>query len=1509
MKQQYHLLILHFLFAILVMHSKEINTLDKNYTQSGENNLGTIRTKYATIKIDSENLDQSTSTTTDTYVPDDNFEQVLIDLGYDTLPLDDYVPTAAINTITKLTIGGKGITDFTGIEDFVKLTELDINNNRHTSIDVTALSDLESLLTHSNSNLTSVDVTGLTKLSYLRVNNTGITDLDISTNTGLEDLWTFSIPNISGIIDTTNNTLLWRLLIGNSGFTGTLDISHLSNLTYLDCRNNDFSSININNGNNDNITFLNATDNPNLDCINVDNETASVLEEWEKDTAAVFSQHCYDTYVPDDNFENYLETHDANGNTVNLGDLSSMGNGIENDDYVRTSKIETVTNLMVIAKGISNLTGISDFTVLEVLRCESNTLTQLDVTQNTQLTHLYCNSNQLTGLDVTQNTALTVLSCNSNPLKSLDVTKNILLEDLKCYRNELTSLDISQNTALVELDCYTNQITSLDITKNTLLNELYCNDNALTNLNLKNGNNANLDLKTDNNENLFCILVDNIYAPVLSDWDKDNQAFYSTDCRQTNIPDGSFENYLETHDANGNTVNIGDPSSMGNGVKEDGQVTTEKIEIVTTLNIGKSGISYLTGIADFTALEVLNCTFCALTELDITKNTQLTHLYCGQNQLTQLDITKNLALKELHCFDNEITSLDLINNTLLENLECHDNELSSLDLTQNTALTYLECNINQIAHLNLSKNTLLNEVYCGDNPLSSLNLKNGNNTNLFIEVEDTPDLFCISVDDASAPILSTWDKDNQAFFSTDCRQTNIPDGNFENYLETHDADGNAVNIGDPSSMGNGVNNDGQVTTEKIETVTNLTMVGKGISDLTGISDFAALEVLRCESNTLTQLDITQNTNLTQLHCNFNQLTELDLTQNTALAIISCHRNFLEHLDVSKNILLEDLKCYGNELTSLDVTQNTVLLELDCYANQITHLNFSKNTLLNDVSCGDNPLSSLNLKNGNNANLYIEVEDTPDLFCILVNDTSNAVLSTWDKDDQAIYSTDCGLTNVPDDSFEAYLETHDADGNIVALGDPSSMGNGIENDDYVTTEKIATVTQLNIENQGISDLTGIANFTALEILDCSNNALVTLDITTNTLLKHLYCSNNQLLQLDVTQNTALIELSFNNNSISSIDVTNNILLEKLDGALNDLTSLNVSKNIALTALQCYENQISRLDLTNNILLTELHCYENTGFSSLNLQNGNNTNLYIDAGGNPILRCILVDDTSDPVLDTWDIDSRASYSEVTCDIQIAPKVFLQGPLLNPNPGEEALMRDDLRNAGYIPTESPYNLDSINDEVLEVTGNDAIVDWVYLELRDRRNESLIITNFSALLQRDGDVVALDGVSPISIPFIPLNDYYVSIKHRNHLGIMTDEPIDLTNTVTTIDFTDANNQITYLSNAQTAFGMPNNIVAMWSGNVNEDDVIQATGTNADTAAVLSSVLNDPANIFNFPTYTARGYHLNDTNMDGKIQYTGTTPDSPFILQNVLEHPGNFLKFNTYQIQEQIPNNFIIIK
>jgi len=265
-----------------------------------------------------------------------------------------------------------------------------------------------------------------------------------------------------------------------------------------------------------------------------------------------FGQLNLKTYVPDDNFENYLE---ANG----------MGDGITLNDSINTLSIEMLMSLDVSNENISDLTGIEDFTYLLILKCYSNPLTSLDVSNNIYLTDLRCQSNQLTSLDVSQNTALKTLFCFSNFLTSLDVSSNTALTHLyshsnqfisldvsqntalyflKCESNQITTLDVSTNTALQYLHCHSNQLTSLDVSNDIALKELHCQDNQLTNLDLRNGNNTNMPTFTisfnaTNNPNLYCINVDDVSWST-ANWTVANgsintQHYFSNNCSGTAI--------------------------------------------------------------------------------------------------------------------------------------------------------------------------------------------------------------------------------------------------------------------------------------------------------------------------------------------------------------------------------------------------------------------------------------------------------------------------------------------------------------------------------------------------------------------------------------------------------------------------------------------------------------------------------------------------------------------------------------------------------------------------------------------------------------------------------------------------------------------------------------------------------------------------------------------------------------------------------------------------------------
>jgi len=144
------------------------------------------------------------------------------------------------------------------------------------------------------------------------------------------------------------------------------------------------------------------------------------------------------TYVPDNNFEDYLETHDIDGNVVTIGALNSMGNGIANDDYVTTSNINTVTILNVNSKNIADLTGIEDFTNIKSLNCSYNNISEINLIRNEDLVEFICFKNELIKLDLSFNKSLKYIDCRANDLESLNIQNgnNINITDKYFIINE-----------------------------------------------------------------------------------------------------------------------------------------------------------------------------------------------------------------------------------------------------------------------------------------------------------------------------------------------------------------------------------------------------------------------------------------------------------------------------------------------------------------------------------------------------------------------------------------------------------------------------------------------------------------------------------------------------------------------------------------------------------------------------------------------------------------------------------------------------------------------------------------------------------------------------------------------------------------------------------------------------------------------------------------------------------------------------------------------------------------
>lgn len=229
---------------------------------------------------------------------------------------------------------------------------------------------------------------------------------------------------------------------------------------------------------------------------------------------------------------------------------------------------------------------------------------------------------------------------------------------------------------------------------------------------------------------------------------------------------------------------------------------------------------------------------------------------------------------------------------------------------------------------------------------------------------------------------------------------------------------------------------------------------------------------------------------------------------------------------------------------------------------------------------------------------------------------------------------------------------------------------------------------------------------------------------------------------------------------------------------------------------------------------------------------------------------------------------------------------------------LMADSLRSLPDFPLLEPYAAlgythiggggETISPSLLNTTGPNAIVDWVVLELRDPANAAHVVFSRSALLQRDGDVVELDGSGAVRLP-LPEGQYHVAIRHRNHLSAMTAAPRTLSAAPTSIDFGSAATATFGVeARKQVSGAFPAEV--LWAGDVTFNGLLQYTGEGNDRDPILLAIGGS------VPTSTASGYLSDDVDLDGEVKYTGAGNDRDLILLNI----GGSVPTNTRQ--EQLP-------
>ncbi len=170
-----------------------------------------------------------------------------------------------------------------------------------------------------------------------------------------------------------------------------------------------------------------------------------------------------------------------------------------------------------------------------------------------------------------------------------------------------------------------------------------------------------------------------------------------------------------------------------------------------------------------------------------------------------------------------------------------------------------------------------------------------------------------------------------------------------------------------------------------------------------------------------------------------------------------------------------------------------------------------------------------------------------------------------------------------------------------------------------------------------------------------------------------------------------------------------------------------------------------------------------------------------------------------------------------VLVETKIFLEGPYDINN----HVMKTDLNDNGYIPTTAPYPEDTRT--IASIPAN--VVDWVLVELRETENGTAVASK-SALLHKDGRIVNDDATSGVIEMPVSDGNYYIVIKHRNHLAVMSAGAVSLNGTTSSLyDFTTSASQF---YGTDGAIELETNAWGMISGDADGSGVIDAGDRNS---------------------------------------------------------------------------------
>ena len=439
-------------------------------------------------------------------------------------------------------------------------------------------------------------------------------------------------------------------------------------------------------------------------------------------------------------------------------------------------------------------------------------------------------------------------------------------------------------------------------------------------------------------------------------------------------------------------------------------------------------------------------------------------------------------------------------------------------------------------------------------------------------------------------------------------------------------------------------------------------------------------------------------------CNITTLEYINLGGNPTLtdyvpANIGNLTN-LTYLSLYANNFSSELPSSFTNLTSLEVLS----IGGNQFSNEILDVSSFSN-FLGFISIDGNLFSKIDLRNGNNQNfIFTDFTGCPNLTCIFVDDATYSATNWTGIDGSNTFvnnETECDALFVPTTERDA----------LIALYNATDGANWTNNTNWNTAQPVSSwfgvtvatvsgqshVTEILFNNNNLNGSlpAEIGDLSELTNLDIVFNSLLTgnipsqignlsklqslsfwdNDFTGNIPSELGNCTSLTVLSLEDNQLTGNIPASFSNlTAMFSFWVNGN----KLSGDVPDIFAgwtdlFYFSIGNGNGTVNAHNDFTGSVDLSNNTALS-LCWVDNTMISSLNVQNGNNTNIangYFIATNNPNLTCVFVDDATYSTTNWTNIDATSTFVETqaACDALYVNEISLEDAInIYPNPAKD-------------------------------------------------------------------------------------------------------------------------------------------------------------------------------------------------------------------------------------------------